>query len=872
MKIKKITPLLLSLALLISVFNISPTISIAAATQGTCGTNATWEYNASTATLTIKGTGATEKYRATNLLGKKAPWESYKPDIVNIVVEEGITEIGEYNFFNCTALKNVQLPNTLRTLKGSGTISLTQDGTSVRYGCFQECTALEMIVLPEGIETIENCAFFGCTSLKKVVFPNSLKTLAYGAFCDCTALTTVTFGNELTEVGDYCFTRCTSLKTINWGINMTSVSDYCFYKTGVTVVDLPDSITSVGRNAFEECYFLAQFIVNNANCTFKNDATKGSQQYVIVKGHKLSTAEKYATDYGYTFVSLDDCNHDVTHDEEPVVPTCTEPGVLQTICNECGEVIAEKEIKAFGHNLELTDTADHTEIDGHIYELYNCQRCEYTETKPVHQAEDNSAVVKKYIWKDGFYTVGLSRPATCTQAGAETYSCSVEGCRAFEVKATLPSHTVDSWIVTTPATCTENGEEKGVCSVCGEEVTKTIQATGHDYSNFVEDIDSTEDDGHIHHIYLCPNCNTQVRISDHVDGVWIEGTYTANVVSKPQCVIDGLEIDTCNICNKTRTVTLKASGTHDWQKTTTVQPNCTTAGRINYQCSVCERTRYDTIPALGHDYVKQEIDSMEATCIDNGRNVYKCSRCTASKSETVEALGHQPDEERTTEIYPATCEDDGMAVSSCAVCDEEYVLILHALGHEYEDVEEDLTAENKPGHVMVTPVCIRCSDRQTGRMVHKEWLEGYYTTTDEALAPSCAIDGYSKDKCNICSETRRNAIPALGHVFVYTGIRRNPISIGGTEDADEKSPAKQLVFMCKHCMYTTTKPASEIIWDPMLANTVPNRTVVDDSCYLDLNGDGIINGLDYAQLRVLQKTEQREIDAALQNQEEENNQ
>lgn len=849
---------------MVSVFNIVPTVSVAAATKGTCGTNATWEYTASTQTLTIKGTGATKDY---NAILSKAPWESYKPNIVNLVVEEGITEIGQYNFFNCVALKNVKLPSTIKTLAGFGTISLTSDTQSARYGCFQECTALESIVLPEGLETIENCAFFGCTALKKIVFPNSLKKLAYGAFCDCSALTSVTFGSGLTEVGSYCFTRCTSLKTINWGDNMTSVSDYCFYKTAVTVVDLPERFTSVGRNSFEECYFLAQFIVNNPNCTFKNDATKGSQQEVIVKGYKLSTAEKYATDYGYRFVALGSCNHDSTHDEEPVVPTCTTPGVLQTICDECGAVVAEKEIKAFGHDLKLTDTADHTEIDGHIYELYNCKRCDYTQTKPVHQAEDNSAVVKKYIWKDGFYEIKLSRPATCTQPGAETYSCTVEGCNAFEVKATLPSHTVETWTVTTPATCTEDGTETGVCTVCGEETTRTIKATGHDYSNLVEDLDRTEDDGHIHHIYLCPNCNTQVSVYEHVEGVWVEGTYTATVVTQPQCVLDGLEIDTCNICKKTRTVTLKATGSHDWQQTSTSAPTCTAAGKINYTCSVCGREKIpaDTIPALGHDYVKQEIDSKEPTCTEDGRYVYKCSRCNASKSETIPALGHSPDEARTTVITHATCEEAGRAVSFCTRCSVQYDMTLTALGHDYVDVEEDLTAENKPGHVMVTPICSRCHDRQTGKMVHKEWLEGYYTTTDEALAPTCAVDGYSKDKCDICNETRRNPIPKLGHLFVYTGNRMSQSSIGSGTTADEISPAKQLVFMCKHCGLPTRKFASEIVWDPMLADTVPNRTIVDDSCYLDLNGDGIINGLDYAYLRVLKKTEQKEIDAAQQN-------
>jgi hypothetical protein len=75
-------------------------------TSGTCGENSTWTL--SDGTLTISGTGVMDNYTT----GEPAPWLYYKYDISAIVIEPGITVLGEYAFWECAA-QSISLPGTL---------------------------------------------------------------------------------------------------------------------------------------------------------------------------------------------------------------------------------------------------------------------------------------------------------------------------------------------------------------------------------------------------------------------------------------------------------------------------------------------------------------------------------------------------------------------------------------------------------------------------------------------------------------------------------------------------------------------------------------------------------------------------------------
>lgn len=77
--------------------------------SGNCGENAVWEFNPENGTLTISGTGYLNDY-INYVEGSNQPWNDYKDDIISIVVEDGITGIGN-TFYNFENLKSITVGN-----------------------------------------------------------------------------------------------------------------------------------------------------------------------------------------------------------------------------------------------------------------------------------------------------------------------------------------------------------------------------------------------------------------------------------------------------------------------------------------------------------------------------------------------------------------------------------------------------------------------------------------------------------------------------------------------------------------------------------------------------------------------------------------
>ena len=807
---------------------------------GDCTATIKWSYNSSVKTLTLTGTGVMPDYRATNIgTNKKSPWESEKIGdstikalMKKLVVGEGITEIGEYNFFNCTALESVQLPSTLKSIDGMGAGT---DLASASYGAFQNCESLTEIFFPDGLETIEPYAFKNCKSLKSVTLPNSLKTLGKCAFLLCSSLETVSFPvGELTETGENAFNSC-GVKRINWG-SITDVSNQSFYSCNIKDIEFPQQIKSIGSRAFANNTSLMTVKVNNASMQFKGTNSKtsnnfsGSNQNVTIIGHSLSTAQSFANSYEYTFVSMDDCDHTNTRTEIIKEPTCTETGVKQIICNDCEFLVNESEIEALGHDYVLTAENDSTKLDGHIYRSYQCKRCGDENVTIEHALEKNSVY---HVWVEGYYEISYITEPTCTTGGIATYTCTVEGCvnalgRPTSDRMLVTSgHKVETW-KETPATCTTEGSRTGVCTVCKEKITETIPATGHTYED--SDLIYTEyneENGHNYYYFRCQTCNQIVEEKEHKK--WVDGCYTRSAVTKATCTVPGVARDTCKLCGETRTQVIPATGEHNYEETERKEPTCTTRGTITYTCTLCEQTKTEYIPANGHNYIHDEEASIEPSCTENGRDVFLCSVCSATKTETVNATGHTPADGTYNVVTEPTCTKTGLAVATCSVCSAGYEITLDALGHDYQDDEKDLSAEGKPGHVLATPICKRCGAKDTGKIVHKEWIEGYYTTSGTSVE-TCEST-YTIDTCTICNERRSTENPGVGHEFIFVTQTYEGVTL-----------------ICRHC-------ATRILIDPQTLleyweevapiNMTPNRTATDNSGYLDMDGNRIINAKDY---------------------------
>lgn len=175
---KRIISLLLTFTM---VFCLLPTIALgddAEALSGECGENLTWTLNAETGVLTISGTGEMSHY----IRPQPAPWQQYQERIKSVVIEPGVTTIGEEAFEDCASLASVSISNTV---------------TEIHAVSFRGCSSLTEIVIPASVKFIAHSAFGNCTALKKIYFAGDVPEFNDGIVYDNTTATAYyPLGNE----------------------------------------------------------------------------------------------------------------------------------------------------------------------------------------------------------------------------------------------------------------------------------------------------------------------------------------------------------------------------------------------------------------------------------------------------------------------------------------------------------------------------------------------------------------------------------------------------------------------------------------------------------------------------------------------------
>ena len=149
--------------------------------SGTCGPSTTWVLD-DNHVLTISGTGIMDDLNHPN----EQPWGAKRETITSVVIEEGVTSVGNYSFYYFINLTSVTLPH-----------SLTRIGV---HGFFQ-CTSLEGIKLHNGLTEIGGMAFNGCNSLKYLSIPDTVEDLSNGMIENCTDLEMLYFSNNLRQGG-----------------------------------------------------------------------------------------------------------------------------------------------------------------------------------------------------------------------------------------------------------------------------------------------------------------------------------------------------------------------------------------------------------------------------------------------------------------------------------------------------------------------------------------------------------------------------------------------------------------------------------------------------------------------------------------------
>jgi hypothetical protein len=239
--------------------------------------------------LTISGTGAMPDYSSSN---NSAPWYDYRLSISSVTIENSVTKIGEFAFYNCSGLTGITLPAGITKIEGyafAGCSSLTgitipASVTSIEVAAFNNCSSLTDITLPNNLTSIGEYAFAGCSSLTGITLPNSVTDIGGNAFGGCSSLTDITLPNSLTSIVSGIFMSCTGLTGITIPESVTSIESGAFMDcSSLTAITLPTGITKIGNYAFAGCSSLTGITLPNSvtsiesglfrNCTGLIDIT-----------------------------------------------------------------------------------------------------------------------------------------------------------------------------------------------------------------------------------------------------------------------------------------------------------------------------------------------------------------------------------------------------------------------------------------------------------------------------------------------------------------------------------------------------------------------------------------------------------------------
>ncbi len=118
--------------------------------------------------------------------------------------------------------------------------------------------------MQEGVEKIYNWAFAGCSNLKNVTMPNSLNFMGGMSFYYCVNLEEIVIPNKIKEIPGNCFAGDVKLKHVVLPNQLLNIKEFAFYTTGISQIDIPNTVNMIGKGAFENCNNLNNIELNNS--------------------------------------------------------------------------------------------------------------------------------------------------------------------------------------------------------------------------------------------------------------------------------------------------------------------------------------------------------------------------------------------------------------------------------------------------------------------------------------------------------------------------------------------------------------------------------------------------------------------------------
>ena len=225
------------------------------------------------------------------LLAEKLFFDS---GVKEVVLPDGITEIGSRVFEGCIKLEKMNWPAGIPV---------------VPQNAFKYCIALTEVKLNEGVTTIDTQAFDNCSSLKTLIFPSTLSKIGKDAFGGCVKLEAADLGKtKLTELPERVFNGCTALSTVTLPTTIQLLNVRAFSGSAIKSLIGPESLKKVGELAFDGCaeletldlQYVQEFAANAVRNCPKLTKLDISNKITAVTDHSFVTnkVEKTVTFHG----------------------------------------------------------------------------------------------------------------------------------------------------------------------------------------------------------------------------------------------------------------------------------------------------------------------------------------------------------------------------------------------------------------------------------------------------------------------------------------------------------------------------------------------------------------------------------------------